>query len=270
MARHRHMDKAANSNHEDVYIDVADGIGTLVLNRPSKRNAITEAMWRQMPALFDQLESDDAVRLVSVVGAGSHFGAGNDITELPALHADAKLAARFARTMADGIARLASMTKPTVAVIKGQCYGASLALTLAADLRFAADNAVFAITPAKLGALYLKSDMARLFEAVGRARSLEMIYAARPVGASEAQSIGLINRTFPLANFDETLVDLERQMVMLSSFTMVTTKAMMRHSSGDPFTETDESLEWWLSAVRGRDFAEGVSAFLDRRPPRFA
>jgi enoyl-CoA hydratase/carnithine racemase len=171
--------------------------------------------------------------------------------------------------MADGIARLASLKKPTVAVIRGQCYGASLALTLATDLRFAAEDAVFAITPAKLGALYLKSDMARLFEAVGRARSLEMIYTARPVGAPEAQSIGLINRAVPLAHFDETLVDLEKQIVTLSSFTMMTTKAMMRPSPEDPLAETDESLEWWLSAVRGRDFAEGVSAFLSRRPPRF-
>jgi len=263
------MGKAADSSNDDIYIAVADGVGTLVLNRPSKRNAITEAMWHKMPALLEQLEADDAVRLVSVVGAGGHFGAGNDIAELPALHAEAHVAARFAQTMADGIARLASLKKPTVAVIRGQCYGASLALTLATDLRFAAEDAVFAITPAKLGALYLKSDMARLFEAVGRARSLEMIYTARPVGAPEAQSIGLINRAVPLAHFDETLVDLEKQIVTLSSFTMMTTKAMMRPSPEDPLAETDESLEWWLSAVRGRDFAEGVSAFLSRRPPRF-
>lgn len=263
------MDEIPYDGGEDVFIQVKDGAGTLVLNRPAKRNAIGEAMWRKLPFLLDLLEANAAVRFVAIVGAGGHFGAGNDIAELPALHAETPKAAGFARTMADGIARLAAFTKPTVAVIKGQCYGASLALALAADLRMAADDAVFAITPAKLGALYLKSDMIRLFDAVGRARGLEMIYTARTIGACEAEQIGLVNRAIPSARFDEEMADLASRIVSFSSSTMMATKAMMRNSCGDPHEETDDSLTWWIDATQGADFREGVSAFLDRRVPRF-
>lgn len=263
------MDEVGFDSREDVYIRVADGIGAIVLNRAAKRNAISEAMWDKLPVLLDLLEANAAVRLITITGAGAHFGAGNDIAELPSLHAEASKASRFAQTMAAGIARLASCSKPTVAVIKGQCYGASLALTLAADLRFAADDAVFAITPAKLGALYLKSDMVRLFDAVGRARGLEMIYSARALDAGEASTYGLVNRTIPTMRFDDVIADLQRQIVSLSLFTMVSTKAMMRGSCGDPHEEDADSLAWWISATQSSDFKEGVSAFLDRRVPQF-
>ncbi|WP_174300361.1 enoyl-CoA hydratase/isomerase family protein [Caulobacter sp. S45] len=258
------------SDGDGVSLQVRGPVATLVLDRPHKRNAMRLRTWRALPALIAAAEREAAVGLVLVRGAGGHFGAGNDIAEFGALRSDAAAAAAYGRAMADAMHAVEAASKPVVMAIEGVCYGASLALVLAGDLRLATQDASFAITPAKLGALYLRSDLHRLAAAVGPARSKRLIYTAEAIGASEALDIGLVDELLPSDRFE---LELSRRMGVIlegSPFTLRQTKAMLRSlGHGRAPVETEESLASFVEATQGDDFKEGVEAFLNRRPPRF-
>ena len=255
---------------DGVALQVRGPVATLVLDRPQKRNAMQLRTWRALPALIAAAEREVAVGLILVRGAGGHFGAGNDIAEFGALRADAAAAAAYGRAMADAMQAVEAASKPVVMAVEGVCYGASVALVLAGDLRLAARDASFAITPAKLGALYLRSDLHRLAAAVGPARSKRLIYTAEAIGASEALDIGLVDEVLAADRFEPELSQRIGVILEGSPFTLRRTKDMLRSlGHGRAPLETDESLASFAEATQGEDFKEGVEAFLTRRPPRF-
>ena len=255
---------------DGVALRVRGPVATLVLDRPQKRNAMQLRTWRALPALIAAAEREVAVGLILVRGAGGHFGAGNDIAEFGALRADAAAAAAYGRSMADAMQAVEAASKPVVMAVEGVCYGASVALVLAGDLRLAARDASFAITPAKLGALYLRSDLHRLAAAVGPARSKRLIYTAEAIGASEALDIGLVDEVLAADRFEPELSRRIGVILEGSPFTLRRTKDMLRSlGHGRAPLETDESLASFAEATQGEDFKEGVEAFLTRRPPRF-
>ena len=142
-------------------------MATIVIDRQRRRNSLRLATWQRLPALITEAEGDPTVALIVIRGAGGQFGAGNDINEFSALHGDPVAAEAFGAAMAAAMQAIEAAAKPVIMAIEGVCYGAAVALALAGDLRIAADSASFAITPAKLGALYLASDLHRLVTAIG-------------------------------------------------------------------------------------------------------
>ena len=123
----------------------------VVLNRPERRNAITRAMWRALPAIRAAIEAREDLLVTLVEGEGAHFSAGADITELGDIYRDAAATRDFGDAMQNGLKALMGLDRPTIAVIRGVAIGAGLGLALACDLRFCADDAHLAITPARLG-----------------------------------------------------------------------------------------------------------------------
>ena len=258
------------SDGDGVSLQVDGPVATLVLDRPHKRNAMQLRTWLALPPLIAAAERDATVGLILVRGAGGHFGAGNDIAEFGALRADAAAAAAYGRAMADAMQAVEAASKPVVMAIQGVCYGAAVALALAGDLRLAAQDASFAITPAKLGALYLRSDLERLAAAVGVARAKALIYFAEAIGAAQARDIGLADEVLASDGFEAELSRRLNAVLEGSPFTLRRTKAMLRGlGHGRAPVETEESLAWFVEATQGPDFKEGVEAFLAKRAPRF-
>ena len=172
--------------------------------------------------------------------------------------------------MAKAMQAVEAASKPVLVAIEGVCYGASVALALAGDLRVAATNATFAVTPAKLGVIYLRSDLHRLVAAVGTGPSKLLIYSAEPVSAARAQQIGLVDEVLSAETFETELSRLIKTILSGSQFTLRQTKNMMRRLGGAPTPEeTDESLALFVEATQGVDFKEGVEAFVEKRSPRF-
>jgi enoyl-CoA hydratase/carnithine racemase len=241
-----------------ISLSIDNGIATILFDRQSARNAMLYATWRALPALIAKAEADTGVAVIVLRGAGGHFGAGNDIAE-------------FGQAMADAMMAVDHATKPVIAATQGSCYGASVALILAADFRVAAANARFAITPAKLGALYLRSDLHRLIAAIGQGQARRMIYTAVAIEASEAAAIGLVEHLLPVDSFHAEL-DLMLQSILRGSpFTLHHSKRMLRSvGHGQTPAEDDESLGWFVDAMQGTDFAEGYAAFMAKRAPNFA
>ena len=245
-------------------------ISNISVDRPARRNALRLADWQRLPELISEADRDPSTGVIVVRGADGHFSAGNDIGEFGALRGDRGAAERFGLAMATAMRSLEAAAKPVLMAMQGDCYGAAVALALAGDLRVAASDAILAITPAKLGALYLRSDLHRLAAAVGGGCARRLIYTAQAVGAVEALEIGLVDIVLPAASYDEELQRLIGNVLAGSSFTVRYTKTLLRAcGAGEAPVETRETLAPFIEATQGDDFAEGVAAFLEKRTPRF-
>ena len=187
----------------------------VVLNRPERRNAMTRAMWRALPAIRAAIEARDDLLVTLVEGEGAHFSAGADITELGDIYRDAAATRDFGDAMQNGLKALMGLDRPTIAVIRGVAIGAGLGLALACDLRFCADDAHLAITPARLGLIYGHAETRRLVELVGPSRAKDLLFTARRIETDEALAIGLIDRRIEAA-LEETVLGYARGMAELS------------------------------------------------------
>ena len=261
---------AQDAAPDGVSLSLQGNVAKIVIDADGKHNAIHSTTWRALPGLVEAAESAPDVGVIIVRGARGNFGAGNDITELRGLVGNPAAAEAYAQSVADAMQAVEAASKPVLMAIEGLCYGASVALTLTGDLRIAADNATFAITPAKLGATYLQSDLHRLVAAIGAGQSRKMIYSGEPIGAEQALSIGLVDVLLPSGGFEQGLQELTDDLLRGSSFTLRQTKQMLR-LVGQVRTpaETKESLAWFVRATQGSDFKEGLDAFLAKRRPRF-
>ncbi|WP_293883238.1 enoyl-CoA hydratase-related protein [Sphingomonas sp.] len=249
---------------------VASGVATILFDRRAARNAMLQNTWGALPGLLANAEADPTVGVIVLRGADGDFGAGNDIAEFGRLRTDAAKCRDYGRTMANAMTAVESASKPVVAAVEGNCYGASVALALAADFRLAAADARFAITPAKLGAVYLRSDLHRLVAAIGQGHARRMIYTAGPVGAAEAVAIGLAEQLIPADTFDASLGLITSDILRGSTFTLRTSKRVLGQINHCKVpAEDEESLGCFVDAMQGADFAEGYSAFMDKRSPVF-
>ncbi len=254
----------------DVTLEIKEPVATVTIRRPSKINALRLASWQALRALVAAADRDPAVRVIVVRGAGRHFSAGNDIAALSAFPADVAAARIFGAAWADAIQGIEDASKPVIMAIEGVCYGAALALSLAGDVRLASANAVFSIPVAKLGALYLRSDLQRLVATIGMGQSKKLIYSSESFGAAQALRIGLVEEVFPEACFEAELGQFVETMLARSAFTMARSKAMLRELGGGAvWRETEESLAAFAESTQCAHFVEGISAFLERRTARF-
>lgn len=170
-----------------------DGLARLTLNRPERRNAIPAAEWNTLTGHIDAVRS---ARALIVTGADGAFCAGADLADFPMMLDDA---ARFRLAMRGVLDALRGLLIPTVALIDGACYGAGVALAMACDLRLAAPDAPFAITPAKIGISYPQEDVHRLVELIGPGQAARLLFTGLSIDGAEAARIGLVDMAAPLA-----------------------------------------------------------------------
>lgn len=153
---------------EHLSLDVDGPVAVLTIDRPAKRNAMSYDMWVALPGLLAKAGADDTVRALVIRGT-DHFSAGADIGEFETLRADPDGARRYSAAVHAGERAIATLGKPTIAAITGVCVGGGCEIALACDLRVAADDARFGITPAKLGIVYNFTSTKQLVDAVGPA-----------------------------------------------------------------------------------------------------
>ncbi len=250
-----------------IRIDRQDNIALLMLDRPEKRNAISAATWQALPAAAAELEADDSVNVIIVTGTGGHFSAGADISEFEATFATPASAMAYGAEMTEGIEAIASMRKPVLAAIDGVCIGGGVALALACDIRIAAANARFAITPAKLGMLYPPADTRRLASCVGISAAKRLLFGADVIDGREALAIRLIDA---LAEPGEALQQAKVEATRIGGVSQYTVRGMKQFldNLADPEADARQS-EAFIAALEGADFCEGRAAFMERRTPEF-
>ncbi len=177
-----------------IRVEREGAVATVWLDRPEARNAISMAGWRELTRCLTELAASD-VRVVLLRSAvPGVFSAGADLAELARLADHPAERTPFREAMRAAIDALAALPMPTVAAVEGGCFGAGVALALAADLRVAGEGARFAVPPARLGIGYPAEDVARLAARVGQGQAARLLFTASPIDAGEALRIGLVHQ----------------------------------------------------------------------------
>ncbi|WP_091553087.1 enoyl-CoA hydratase/isomerase family protein [Micromonospora pattaloongensis] len=243
----------------ELVVDVTGPVATVTIHNPARRNAMTPAMWRQLPALLDDLEADATVRALVLTGAGDAFCAGADLGDLDELveAGDASIAVAAEE-------RLAAFAKPTIAAIRGACVGGGCQLAVACDLRIAATDARFGVPPARLGLVYPAPTTRRLARLVGPAAAKHLLFTAELIDADRALRIGLVDEVLPVDGLAGRVAELTAAIAARSQLSIAAAKEIIDDRADD------DRVAWWWGQVRDSGEArEGVAAFHDRRPPRF-
>ncbi|MFZ4298859.1 enoyl-CoA hydratase/isomerase family protein [Streptomyces cinereoruber] len=235
---------------------VTDGIATVVIANPAKRNAMSAGMWRALPGVLERLATDPAVRVLVLTGEGDTFCAGADISALREPGDEQQSLAVRAEEA------LAAFPKPTLAAVRGFCVGGGSQLAAACDLRFAEEGARFGVTPAKLGIVYPSSSTRRLAALVGPSAAKYLLFSGELIDAERALRTGLVDELHPVGGLDKRVEEFCR---VLASRSLLTQAAAKEFADG----RTDRDAHWAEQARGSGDTAEGVAAFLERRPPRF-
>jgi len=254
-----------------VYIEVADQIGYLVLNRPDKRNALTVAMWQALPRLLALLDDNPQVRVITVCSSQPEaFCAGADIDTFRRVAGDPAAREENRLAIRDGQRALARTEKPTIARISGACIGAGCGIAIHCDLRFASSDSRFGITPAKLGLVYPLNDTKQLMDLVGPSEAKKLLFTARLIDAEEALRVGLVDDIFPPDRLDAETAAFASDMASRSQYALRGMKKSIRRIMDGQTDDDAETARWFQDAHSHDDYHEGVAAFFEKRAPNFS
>jgi len=246
-------------------------IGWLVFDHPERRNAISDEMWRGIPPAVAALEADPEVRVVVLRGAGEvAFVSGADISEFERTRTGGAAAAEYEARTDAAFRALSECAKPVIALVHGFCVGGGLAIALTADLRYAADDARFAIPAARLGLGYGLGGVRTLVQLVGPSAAKEILYTARRFGAEEALRMGLVNAVHPKAELEARAQETAETIAENAPLTLRAVKLAVREIGREALAPDPAPVEDAIRACfESADYKEGVRAFLEKRSPRF-
>jgi enoyl-CoA hydratase/carnithine racemase len=266
---------------QHILYDVTDGICTVTLNRPARLNAVTSAMIQELVAAFDRADGDDAIRVVVVTGTGRAFCAGADLsgggrTFDRAARGDSASGSPPATPHRDGgglvALRLYDMRKPVIAAINGPAVGFGITMTLPMDIRLAATSARIGFVFARRGVVPEACSTWFLPRLVGMSRAAEWVYTGRVFSAEEAREAGLVSRVVE----PEQLLPAAREIALeiarnTSAISVALARQLLWRMLGADHPMEAHRLDSRCMDWTGRsaDAREGVTAFLEKRPPRF-
>jgi enoyl-CoA hydratase/carnithine racemase len=252
-------------NDQHLLYRVEDAVGIITINREQQRNAITPEAIDLFHTFLDQAENDERVRALLITGAGDKaFCTGAQLAG--GMTTEGK---DIFGSYADLLDRLAGFPKPTVARVKGYCLAGGMGFMLACDIVIAADDAKFGTPEVNVG-LWPMMIGALIFRNVLRKKAMEMILLGERMTAREALDIGLITRTAPADGLDEEVNNVLKILVSKSPIGMRLGKQAFYEAADMPLKSALIHLSEKLKEVVATDDArEGITAFIEKRPPVF-
>ena len=253
---------------ETIDVQRTDGIVTITLDRPEKKNAINGVMWDELLATFREIGASSTDRAVVITGAGGAFCSGADLTargDGPQVH---QLAAM--RHVADVCLALARLPQPVIAKVRGVAVGAGCNLALGCDLVVASTNARFSEIFAKRGLSVDFGGTWVLPRRVGLHRAKELAFFADIIDAAEAERIGLVNRVVDDADLDAFVDDWAQRLAGGPPLAVAMTKRMLNNSMNVTLEEAldDEGAAQTVN-FSTQDTVEAIRAFVEKRTPKF-
>ena len=242
-------------------------VQTITLNRPDVLNALDLAMHERLAAALDRAAQPD-VRALVITGAGRGFCVGQDVGEFP--RDAAAVGELLSRHFNPAIRALRGLPKPVIAAINGPAAGAGLALALACDLRLAAASASLVPAFGRIGLVPDSGLSHTLPRLIGSAAAFDWIVSGRRIAAPEAEALGLVTRVVEDADLAAETAALAAELAAGPTAAIGLTKQLIGRSLESSLDDQlDEEARLQAIAAAGDDFAEGVAAFLEKRPPRF-
>lgn len=252
---------------ELVLNEVVDGICTLTINRPERRNALSSGVVADLTNALRQADKDPNVRVVILTGAGEKaFCAGGDLTDIQA--SEGMLGMHWARGgFAELLLTMHSLSKPIIARVQGQALGGGFGLALNCDLVVASSTASFGTPEIRVG-LFPMMIMAVMVRNMGRKAAMELMLTGERVSADEAKTLGIVNRVVESDILDMTVLELAKKVAGFSPSVLRLGRQAFYKTQDMSFEEALRSLHNELSLnILSEDASEGVMAFLEGRPP---
>lgn len=253
-----------------IRIERAGALAYLVVDHPERRNALNAHMWRQIPELAAELDADREVHVVVLRGVGDEaFVSGADISEFSELRSGSA-ASQYDAENVQAFAALHALQKPLIAMIHGFCIGGGVALASCADLRYAADDAVFAVPAARLGLGYPLSAAQHLVRLLGPAHAKELFFTARRFKAQDALRLGLLHEVVPKLALEARVREVAQEIANNAPLTIRAFKLVAQELLKPASERKDSAAEAAIAdCFSSEDYKEGVQAFLGKRKPVF-
>jgi len=253
--------------YKNILVAIENGIGYITINRPKQLNALNKLTIEELHSAFDGLDTDTAVRVIIVTGAGEKaFVAGADIKEF--MNFDEaqgrELAAKGQELLFDFVNNLST---PVIAAINGFALGGGLELALASHIRIASDNAKLGLPEVSLGVIPGYGGTQRLAQIIGKGRAMEMVLSAEMKDAQTALQYGLVTEVVPFENLMETAEKKAKKLMKNSPKAIGFAIAAINASQHNEGFATE--IELFGKAFTTDDFKEGTTAFVERRKADF-
>jgi 2-(1,2-epoxy-1,2-dihydrophenyl)acetyl-CoA isomerase len=240
---------------------------TITLNRPEVFNAFTRALHAALRTALEEAANPE-IRCVVITGAGRGFCAGQDLREFSEI--DTTLEEALEATYHPNIRRIRALGKPVIAAVNGPVAGAGLSLATACDIRVASTAAAFVPGFVGIGLVPDSGGTWFLHRLLGFTRAFEWMSSNRKLGPDEALAWGLVSEVIPAEEFDERVAELAATWAALPTVAVAMTKQLFEHAHAASLEEQlAMEAELQQRSIGTADFAEGVAAFLEKRPPRF-
>jgi len=226
-------------------------------------------MWRAAATVLETFESNPAVRVIVLTGAGGKaFVSGADISKFEDERATIEAVSEYNAAVDSFSTALLSGTKPTIAMIQGYCVGGGVGIAVCCDMRIASETARFAVPAAKLGLGYGYENVRRIVDLVGPQVATEMLLTARQFNAAEAARAGLVNRVVPDAEIEHTVRELAETIAGNAPLTVQAVKRVVRELRSErPDVAACDALV--RKCFESADYQEGRRAFMEKRKPEF-
>jgi enoyl-CoA hydratase/carnithine racemase len=254
--------------NSDILCEQDGAIATVTLFNPDKLNALNALMWRRLRDTMAALAADDSLRCVILRGEGRAFAAGGDLEEFKTARADVDSALAYHEAVGTALAAIESCPHPTVAAIQGPCVGGGLEIACACDLRIAGEGAKFGAPIMKLGFSMYPGELAGFLKLAGPAVAKEILLEGRLLNAAEAYAKGLLTRVVA-----DDAVEREAQATAARIAAGAPLVArwhkqwIARLLEDRPLTAEEKRASF--AFLDTQDYAEGLAAFREKRPPRF-
>ncbi len=258
-------------NTDKMLAEKGDGIGRMIFNNPERHNAVSLDMWDAAEKILKDFVADDAVRVILLTGAGGKaFVSGADISKFEKERGSLDSVRHYndrVRRVYDGVQAL---PKPTIAMVNGYCIGGGLALAVCCDLRFCSEKSKFGLPAAKLGLGYPFEGLNRLVATVGPGAARDITFSCRQLDAQEALTIGLVQKVLAEDELEDFVVGYAKTVAANAPLTVKSMKFIINEVLKNPDApDLDKCSALVDEAFASEDYAEGRSAFLEKRAPVF-
>lgn len=254
---------------EPLQVSTEDGVATITINRPSRKNAITQAMWVDLASILGRLSDSGSARVIVLRGKGQDFSAGADISEFDTLRGTADSARTYEDTNSAAFAALRNCAVPVIAAIRGICFGGGFGLAAACDLRIATPDAQFSVPAGRLGLAYPQDAMGDIVWSAGPQMARYLTYTAGRIDAAAALAAGFLLEIVDEAGFDARAEEIARTIAGNAPLSVRASKAAIRAALSHDPAEAAIAQALGDATFLSEDYAEGRAAFHARRPPHF-
>jgi enoyl-CoA hydratase len=286
------MTNSAGFESTVLSIEQEETVATVWLDRAEARNAMGQDLWRDLPLAMAAVSEDPAVRAVVVAAKGPHFSVGLDLKEMgglltggggggggqstvsgarPSMAAQARAGRQSVLRLQDAITAVARCPKPVIAAVHGYCIGGGVDLIAACDIRLASADAVFSVREAKMAIVADLGSLQRLPDIISAGHLAELAFTGKDITAERAKEIGLVNDVATDADgVLKAARALAAEIAANSPIAVQGTKAVLAANEGRTVAEgLDYVATWNAGMLASDDLIEAVTAFMEKRPPKF-